>query len=582
MMGSMHPLFREQIRRALVAYKWRWICSFAALQVLPFVEIGLILMIYLMVDNSQRVAVSGWFDRHGGFGLFPTPIDVTTLLTTAFIAALAALAVQMTLKFTAQMTLARLRIRVTIDDSQSLLDRYFFSKTDTVRRIGQERITSSIINDCGVLGDSIKQWLEIAAATFALVIYIGAAAFLSWEMLAVAAVIYAVPLYLNRRTYNQMQKIAGLKIKAQEEVLGFFTDILDGFRRTKIDALENDLRDRSADVLFRNQEWRLRKRLAETRFGVILDGLSLFGVLVLIFGGVVMLGIALSKLLLLFVVFNRMKGYVTAITRAYLNVRSQRPQLRRYVDLMELLEPAFPSDAAPAEVPEPIRSIGMRGVSYCYDADQPVLRELNFTARAGDRILITGPSGQGKSTFLEVLCGLLPPDAGEVRVNDGTLDSDLFHRVRAGIAYVAPDLYLFRGTLRVNLTLGARAGPDDIARAVKLAGLEELVAALPDGLDSSIGVDGNELSLGQRQRVILARIYLKHPSLVLLDEATANLDPKLERDLIDRLQSFVDPDAIIVMIAHKAPPNYRYNCCFTMENGRLIEQPANLVAQAGE
>jgi ABC-type bacteriocin/lantibiotic exporter with double-glycine peptidase domain len=88
-------------------------------------------------------------------------------------------------------------------------------------------------------------------------------------------------------------------------------------------------------------------------------------------------------------------------------------------------------------------------------------------------------------------------------------------------------------------------------------------------LDSRIGVNGAELSVGQRQRVLLARLYLKQPDLVLLDEATANLDPSLESLLLNRLEQFLQPHAIVVMVAHKPPPNYRFTHHYRIENGRI-------------
>ncbi len=210
----------------------------------------------------------------------------------------------------------------------------------------------------------------------------------------------------------------------------------------------------------------------------------------------------------------------------------------------------------------------MRNVSFKYD-NEVVLNDMNFTANAGDKILIKGPSGHGKSTFLEVLCGILPPTEGTVYYDSEPLGEDLFYTIRPHVAYVSPTVYLFQDTLKANLLIGCPEKENELDNVLKLSGLDKVVSELPDGLDSHIGIDGNTLSLGQRQRVILARLYLRNPVLVILDEATANLDKKLEKELINNLLTYISPEAIIIMVAHKEPEGFEFNKSFIMENGKL-------------
>ncbi|MBA7698557.1 Vitamin B12 import ATP-binding protein BtuD [subsurface metagenome] len=272
--------------------------------------------------------------------------------------------------------------------------------------------------------------------------------------------------------------------------------------------------------------------------------------------------------MIIFVLFNRMKVHVTKISASAIRIREQIPNIYRYFDLLNLLAPQV------AGVDEEVtghvfHKIEARSVDFKYDQEF-ILNDVNFEACAGDRILIQGPSGQGKSTFLEILCGILPPSNGVVLYDGNCLDEEFFYKVRPLIAYVSPTVYLFQDTLRENLVMGMPIEEKKLDRALKLSRLDEMVAELPDGLDSFIGIDGDNLSLGQRQRVILARLYLKNPRLVLLDEATANLDLELENQIIENLLSFLDPQSILVMVAHKEPKGMPFNKRFIMENGSLM------------
>ena len=201
-----------------------------------------------------------------------------------------------------------------------------------------------------------------------------------------------------------------------------------------------------------------------------------------------------------------------------------------------------------------------------------MLRGVDFTAQAGDRILIQGPSGMGKSTLLEVLCGLLPPDQGRVLYDGRPLTQELFYEYRREMAFVSSTVWIFDDTMRNNLLLGEALTPERLQQALRLAKLEEVVRDLPNGLDTRLGVNGKNLSQGQRQRLLLARIYLKQPRLLLLDEATANLDPATENEVINAMLSFIDPSAILIMIAHKAPPGISFNKRLILQDGVLQQE----------
>jgi len=236
-------------------------------------------------------------------------------------------------------------------------------------------------------------------------------------------------------------------------------------------------------------------------------------------------------------------------------------------EVLEICEPGS-TEAAELEGAGPrAASVALTfdDVTFQYEGGAPVLANVNLAFKPGDRVLIQGPSGQGKSTLLFLAAGLLRPTAGSVKINSESLNDDVFYRMRRVVTYLAPNVYLFRGSIRENLCLDVDYPEEEIQRAVDLARLRTVVNRLPEGIDSDIGEDGGQLSLGERQRVMLARIFLKHPLLILLDEATVNLDLDTERAILCDLFANIDPVATVVMVTHRAPVGVDFSATLDLD-----------------
>jgi ABC-type multidrug transport system fused ATPase/permease subunit len=206
------------------------------------------------------------------------------------------------------------------------------------------------------------------------------------------------------------------------------------------------------------------------------------------------------------------------------------------------------ADAA-AVVPPAIRAAGL---SFRYsDDDRPVLDNVSFEVRAGSQFAVVGPSGSGKSTLLALVLGLSEPTSGTITV-DGQAPVRYFERPEARVGYVGADPFLLAGTLRENLVYGLRRPVSDatLHRALADAKLTDAVAALPKGLDHPIREDGAGLSAGQKQRLCLARALLMRPSVLVLDEVSANLDEATEAQLAETLRALFGR-VTIVLVSHR-------------------------------
>lgn len=199
---------------------------------------------------------------------------------------------------------------------------------------------------------------------------------------------------------------------------------------------------------------------------------------------------------------------------------------------------------------------------------------LDLTIPPGSRIGVTGPSGAGKTTFVDLLCGLLTPQSGQVTVDGHALSGSPLHRWRAGISYVAQDSYLFNDSLRRNLTWGLPHVDDAaIHAALAIAEAAEVVERLPLGLDQPVGERGVRLSGGERQRLALARALIRQPRLIVLDEATNALDLATEARIMQRLAALPGNPTLIV-IAHRTETLAMCTRQLRFDGGELVEDRA--------
>ena len=221
--------------------------------------------------------------------------------------------------------------------------------------------------------------------------------------------------------------------------------------------------------------------------------------------------------------------------------------------IFNVLEEPPPARGALTIVPDPsTTALAVAGVEVTYPGrQQPALQATSFTLDPGEVVAIVGPSGCGKSTLLAVLLGMVSPTAGGVRIGDldlGQLDLDAW---RSLVAWVPQRPHLFATSIDENIRLGRPdASGQDVAQAVADAGLEEVVARLPQGLETQLGEWGAGLSVGERQRIALARAFVRDAPLLLLDEPTANLDGRTEESVLRAVRRLMRGRTVVI-VAHR-------------------------------
>ncbi|MCT7352461.1 ABC transporter ATP-binding protein/permease [Streptomyces sp. 15-116A] len=225
----------------------------------------------------------------------------------------------------------------------------------------------------------------------------------------------------------------------------------------------------------------------------------------------------------------------------------------------------LPVPVTPADAP----AVRFEAVGFSYQPGAPVLRDVSFTVPSRGLTAIVGPSGAGKTTAFQLIERFHTPDSGTIRVAGQDVAALPLARLRSLVGYVEQDAPLLRGTIRENLTYAnPSADAAGIARALRLASLEDFVAGLPDGLDTELGERGAGLSGGQRQRLAIARTLLQRPAVILLDEVTAHLDSDTEAALRDAITEAARECAVLA-IAHRLSTIVQADRIIVMEEGRV-------------
>ncbi|MGE0724158.1 MAG: ABC transporter ATP-binding protein [Alphaproteobacteria bacterium] len=230
------------------------------------------------------------------------------------------------------------------------------------------------------------------------------------------------------------------------------------------------------------------------------------------------------------------------------------------------------------------RAIAFERVSFGYpETRRPAVAEVSFEVPAGATVALVGPSGAGKSTLAQLVLRFWDPDQGMVRLDGRDLREWKLDQLRAEIALVAQDTYLFHDTLRANIALARpEASEAEIMAAVERASLAPFVASLPKGLDTEVGERGVQLSGGQRQRVAIARAFLKDAPVLVLDEATSHLDAVSEREVRAALDALMGNRTTIV-IAHRLSTVRDADRIVVLDGGRVAETGSHgeLLARQG-
>lgn len=215
--------------------------------------------------------------------------------------------------------------------------------------------------------------------------------------------------------------------------------------------------------------------------------------------------------------------------------------------------------------------IWFKGITFRYGTRRPVLENITMHIKQGEKIALVGESGSGKTTLVKLLLHLYSPEEGEILINSNNIKDVNIESLRDKIAYIPQETFLFSGSIMDNLTLGLDdVTPEEVIEASKKAQAHDFINDLPLRYETRLEENGSNLSGGQRQRLAIARAILKKPDILILDEATSNLDSITERAIEKTINEY-SKGMTTIIIAHRLSTIMRCNNIYIMEKGRIIE-----------
>ena len=408
---------------------------------------------------------------------------------------------------------------------------------------------------------------------------------LNWQLALVAAVVPPILTGAVGILTRPLRRIARRVQDKNAELGEQLYEGLAGIREVVAFGQEQAQETRFVRTLDQLIGLRMRSALISTLLGL---GQRVFGMAVLLailgFGGyLVLIGqttlgtlIAMQQIFMqvydpslnLVRIGNGFNQILASIDRIY-EVLNQRPQVEERPD---------------AQTPESVQgTVSFENVSFAYDPDVPVLRNVLFTAQPGEMVALVGPSGAGKTTIASLIARFYDPASGAVRLDGVDLRDLTLKGLRDNIAVVFQDTFLFASTIRENIAFGRpNASDTEIIEAAHAAQAWEFIQRMPDGLDTQVGQRGVRLSEGQKQRLAIARAMLRDPRILILDEPTSALDARSEHLLelaLDRLMR----GRTTFVIAHRLATIQRADRILVVDQGRLVAQGthAQLLEEGG-
>ena len=470
------------------------------------------------------------------------------------------------------------RVRVFTHLQRLSLDFYTREKAGVV----MTRMTSDIENLQQLLQDSLAQ---IAVQALTMVVITTALFSMDVRLTLVVVALTIPPLLVSTAWFRRRSEAAYQRVR--DGATAVVSDLSESLRGSRVVAgcnreQHNVLRHRAITGDYRNANFAAAR--ISSVYGSMTQLLGLLSqVLLLGIGGRMVLdgSLTLGELIAFFLYFNRFFQPIQLLVQQYTTYQQSRSSLVK-LNVLLAEQPGVQEAPDPVELPPVVGEIRLEAVSFGYGGT-PVLSDVDLTISPGETVALVGPTGAGKSTMAKLLLRFYDVTGGRVLVDGHDVRELSLASLRRQVGLVPQESFLFAGTLRDNIAFGRpSATEEDVRLAVDAVGLTPLVERLPEGLDTEVQERGQSLSAGERQLVALARAFVAQPRVLVLDEATANLDLQSE-SLVEHALDAVLRDRTAVLIAHRLTTAMKSDRVVVLDGGGVVESgsPQELLALDG-
>jgi len=429
-------------------------------------------------------------------------------------------------------------------------------------------LTKTIVNEANNLVQLISEFLFMISEMFILVFIYVMLLWVNWKMTLLLTIFLGLNVLILKVTISKKIKKAGEYRELMQRK--FYEIMLNSFGNFKMIKLKSNDRDilekfKIASVAFANSNITNATLAQVPRLFLEAIGFSLIALIIiyLVFKYQQDVSGALPILSMFVLGLYRLMPSVNRIMSAYNQILFRLKSLEIiHNDL--LYEPEELGD----EEIEFKEKITLKNLSFEYEKNKPILKDINLTIKKGEKIGIIGESGSGKSTLVDLIMGLYKPTNGKIFIDNVELNEKNVKSWRKKIGYIPQDMYLFDGSIAENVAFGEKVDEERIKEVLKMANLLDFLEKHHQGIYTRIGERGIKLSGGQKQRVLIARALYSNPEVLILDEATSALDTKTEEKIMKELYKTAKNKTMII-IAHRLSTLNECDRIVKIEDGKI-------------
>ena len=433
------------------------------------------------------------------------------------------------------------------------------------------RLVAAAGESSNAVGEAFQISADLLTSLLRILVYLLVCYVVAPAMVLVAAAAGVIMALSYGQLVRRSKRAAKAQNKAMNQMKADLTDIFIGIKSIRAMGRQAQM----ATLLSTDSEEldeRMKSRVLSAEYAEELQAPLIAGCLVLgLAGGSAILHLGGHELLLVAILLVRLVNTFGFVQRSSHRLATAHVWLNSAKRLMNEAE-ASQEEFTGTKLPDPRAGVRFADVSFRHADGRALLAGADLNIEAGRITALVGPSGIGKTTMLDLILGLLPPKGGNLFL--GGVDSqevDLL-KWRQMLGYVPQEVTLFHDTIRNNIALGEPTYTDDeVWRALRAAGADEFVEALPRGLNHVVGERGQMISGGQRQRIALARALLHRPAILVLDEATAGLDRETEAGICGRIREMVDKDGLtVISVSHGEAWRAIADRVYKLADGKLL------------
>ncbi|ELY45592.1 ABC transporter ATP-binding protein [Natronorubrum sulfidifaciens] len=436
---------------------------------------------------------------------------------------------------------------------------------------GSDDILNAIVTQTNYAGRVIQRVVKLLETFFLSAVYLLIAFVISPMLTIFAAGVLGFLTVFLRRVVEPGYQVGDLVADANERRQEAAQAGTQGIRDVRIFGLADELRQDFHDAIDQFTSARITLRRNEAAINNFYNLGVAVSVFVLIYLALTFANLSIGALgVFLFAMFQ-LGPKVSDLNRTFYRVENDLPHLVRTQQFIQELETREEPNESTQDVPDSVTQVEFDDVHFTYNEEEEVLSGIDFEVEKGEFVAFVGQSGAGKSTIVSVLARLYELDDGEIRANGVPIDKMDIYDWRERIAVVRQNPFIFNDTLEYNLTIGNRdVTRAELSRACAISKVDEFFDELPNGYETVLGDDGVRLSGGQKQRIALARALLQDADLLVLDEATSDLDSNLEQEVQTAIEK-MDRDYAMIAIAHRLSTVENADRIYTLEDGEIIE-----------